>query len=319
MNVSRPDRWSAWIKYLDALPWSEGKTKQDQAFFAFLRAGSLEIDPVRARDEVQKRIKAARGKFVTRDVERNQARAYEYAGREASGCTMATSVTRSAFSPGDLVGMAAAGPELTLQEVRDRSPLNPDKITSSDYLDGVFKIGERVAVFTSRTDCGRVYEAGSRMGWVNGLQSEEGVFYLSNPTDGEPKRNADGRWSIRSEGNLTDFRHMVIESDKADPVTWIRAMAQLPLPAVAIYTSGNHSIHVLLRWEARTKPEYLDALDLVKPGLVRLGADPAAMSAVRLTRLPGGMRAGKPQELLYLDPSADPAPLIGKPTRKGDL
>jgi hypothetical protein len=85
---------------------------------------------------------------------------------------------------------------------------------------------------------------------------------------------------------------------------------------VAIYTSGGRSVHVLLRWEAHTKEQYLEALDLVQPGLVRLGADRASMSAVRLTRLPGGSRAGRPQTLLFLDPAADPTPLANRPNRK---
>jgi len=315
--AKRPDPWSRWIQYLDRLPWADGKTKQDQTFDAFLRARSLGINKDQAMAEVERRVRAAGGKVVPRDLQRNQTRAYAYARSEAAGSgAMATSVTRASFSPGDLVSLARSGGDLELADVSDRSPVDPANVTSSDFLDAVFRLGEKVAVFTGRTDCGRVYEIGSRAGWVNRLRSEEGVFYLSNPTDGVAKRNADGNWSIRSEGNLTDFRHMVVESDKADALLWIRAMAQLPLPAVAIYSSAGQSIHVLLRWEARTKQEYQDALERVKPGLVRLGADPAAMSAVRLTRLPGGHRGDRLQKLLFLDPSADPTPLTNKSKRE---
>jgi hypothetical protein len=267
--------------------------------------------------EVVSRVKRADGKVVGRDLKRNQSRAYGFARVEAAGaCAMATSVTRASFSPGDLMALAAAGGGLELSGVADRSPVDPAGVRSSDFLDVVFRPGEKAVICTSCRDRGRVYIAGSGAGWVNGLGSEEGIFFLSNPTDGVAKPNASEKMSIRSEGNLTDFRHMVVESDNADPGVWLRAISKLPLPAVAIYTSGGRSVHILLRFESRTKVQYLEALDLVQPGLVRLGADPAAMSAVRLTRLPGGSRGGQPQRLLFLDPAADPKPLNDRPNRK---
>ena len=75
---------------------------------------------------------------------------------------------------------------------------------------------------------------------------------------------------------------------------------------------------------AASKPEW-DALraDLV-PILCPLGADPAAMSAVQLTRLPGTLRHGSRgkdgktlpfaapclQKLLYLNPGATAVPIL---------
>ena len=68
---------------------------------------------------------------------------------------------------------------------------------------------------------------------------------------------------------------------------------QLLLRISAIYTSGGRSIQALVRVDAPTK----DAWDQIKQemqfGLVLLGADPKAMSAVRLSRLPGCFREGK--------------------------
>ena len=57
------------------------------------------------------------------------------------------------------------------------------------------------------------------------------------------------------------------------------------------------------------------AVDRLRPGLVRLGADPAAMSGVRLTRLPGAVRGSRRQRLLYLDPAAGSVPILQRPER----
>lgn len=117
---------------------------------------------------------------------------------------------------------------------------------------------------------------------------------------------------------------MVLESDSAPEDLWLRAVCQLPLPVVAIYTSGGKSIHVLCRVDAASKQEW-DALaaDLI-PIVVPLGADPATISAVRLTRLPGMLRHGTRgpdgktvlfptpilQRLLFLNPKASAVPIL---------
>jgi len=51
-----------------------------------------------------------------------------------------------------------------------------------------------------------------------------------------------------------------------------------------------------------------------------LGADPAALSAVRLTRLPNCMRGenGTLQQLFYLDDAPDDTPICRKPRRDPD-
>ena len=46
------------------------------------------------------------------------------------------------------------------------------------------------------------------------------------------------------------------------------------------------------------------------PVLVTLGADPGALSAVRLTRLPQARRGDRVQRLLYLNPAPDATPII---------
>lgn len=123
---------------------------------------------------------------------------------------------------------------------------------------------------------------------------------------------------------MTDWRYLVLESDEAPPDLWLRAVVQLPLPIVAIYTSGGKSIHALARVDADSKPAWDALRDDLVPILCPLGADPAAMTAVRLTRLPGTIRHGsrgkdgkmKPfptpclQRLLFLNPKASASPIL---------
>ena len=316
LTARRPDPWAEWLRYLDKLPWAAGVTKNEQAWDAFLRAGSLKVEALAARDEVEKRIRAVGGRVVPRDLERQLQRAYDYTKAEASGDRPMTSVvTKPSYSAGDLMTFAASGPELTWEDVAARSPVDPAAATSCDFLEAVFRPEEYVVIVSHKTDPGRPYRVGSRAEWVNGMKSEEGIFYLSNPVDGQVRKNADGKWSLRSETNLTDFRHMVLECDKPDCLVWIRAMAQVPLPIASITSSGGKSIHLLVRWGSSTKSAFLEDLDKVKPGLVRYGADPQAMTAVRLTRLPGGMRRDREQKLLFLDPKAEPLPLITREIR----
>ena len=71
----------------------------------------------------------------------------------------------------------------------------------------------------------------------------------------------------------------------------------------------------LVRVDAADKVEYLAAVDRLRPGLVRLGADQQAMSGVRLTRLPGALRGERRQRLLFLDPEAGSVPILERPQR----
>jgi hypothetical protein len=224
-------------------------------------------------------------------------------------------VTRSIYSAAELVTRADRLREFSWEDLSRRSPVDPSGLSSAQYLDAVFRPGESVVIVKHREDFGRVYVAGSGESWVNGMREEDGVLYLSNPTNGQRLANADGNMSLRSEGNVTAYRHLVVESDRTIPILWIRAMVQIPLPIVACYTSGGKSVHFLIRVDAANKVEYQAALDRLRPGLVQLGADPAAMSGVRLTRLPGAMRGDRRQLLLFLDPKAQPLAIAERPER----
>jgi hypothetical protein len=129
--------------------------------------------------------------------------------------------------------------------------------------------------------------------------------------------------SRRTGASVTAYRHMLLESDDAPEDDWLNLICQLPLPISALYTSGGRSIHALIKIDAASKSAFDAFRDRVSPILSTLGADPAAISGVRLTRLPGVFRNGtvdkdgryhkysepRLQRLLYLNPFPEVAPI----------
>jgi hypothetical protein len=123
------------------------------------------------------------------------------------------------------------------------------------------------------------------------------------------KTNPEGR-TRRAQECVTAFRFALLESDQADMAHWLAALAQLPLPIVSIVTSGGSSIHALVLVNAESKAAWDERIrgELLAP-LARLGADAAALTAVRLTRLPFIHRGTRLQELLFLNPSPASSPI----------
>lgn len=160
----------------------------------------------------------------------------------------------------------------------------------------------------------------------------DGVWYLSQPVNGRwmpNPRETDPvtkmpKLSRRSEESVVKWKHLVLEADPVDEVKrdpallrefellWLGFLAKLPLPIKAIYTSGGKSTHALVWLPCDTKERFDATKRLLGPLFSKLGADPAAMKAVQLTRLPGCKRGDRLQKLLYLNPNPDPSgvPLI---------
>lgn len=223
----------------------------------------------------------------------------------------------------------------------------------SEFLNALYSTGERVLVFSEFYSQGNwCFERGASardsQWWLLGKQAgqasvkcgvpelsqREGVWFLALPVsgrwviqkgypeipakDGRPGRKAvPDSWTRRSECNTTAYRFMVIESDEPGiEADWLNFLCGLPLPIVALYTSGGRSVHALLRIDAQSKAAWDAFRDFVRPLLTKCGADKGVFSAVRLTRLPGFWREGtmtkerkyfkyaeaRKQELLYLNP-----------------
>jgi hypothetical protein len=217
----------------------------------------------------------------------------------------------------------------------NRSPLDPALVGSADFLSALYKPGEKVLTFNKVNKRGQQYTQGEAL-WPDEAAKVPrsgrcGVWYLCQPVSGDympnprVKANEDGslKTSRRIEECVTDWRFLVLESDEAPTRLWLGALVQLPLRIAAIYTSGGRSVHALVRVDAATKAAWDDHKHSILDGLVKLGADRQAMSAVRLTRLPGALREGKAvcvskeadeweyeqfetpalQKLLYLNPA----------------
>ncbi|MDZ4403078.1 hypothetical protein [Prosthecobacter sp.] len=208
--------------------------------------------------------------------------------------------------------------------------------TAGTFMDALYDAGERVLVFTSQLSQGDfVWHAGAgglRLARERGVEpvasalpdgAAEGVWFLTNPVCGEWRINAHvhtanglPRWGRRHGECVASWRYLLLESDSAPDALWLRALLVLPLPIAAIYTSGGRSLHALVRLDAGGKLEWDARRDELLPLLCSLGADGAAMSAVRLSRLPGCLRHGKRakdgslqryerpalQRLIYLNP-----------------
>lgn len=213
-----------------------------------------------------------------------------------------------------------------------RSPIRPDNRTPASFLYSLYQPDEHVVCFSefvsqgqalwTRPPQGEPYNARELDGFIRPAEGM-GSWFLSNPVDGQwrnldrlkSEHNPTGR-TRRAEENITAFRYLVIESDKADPALWLAALVQIPLPIVAVYSSGGKSIHSLARVDADTADHWRELKAKLAPTLVTLGADDGAMTAVRLTRLPQCYRAEKDrwQSLYYLNPTADETPICELPT-----
>lgn len=245
-------------------------------------------------------------------------------------------------------------PEVTEQMLLDASPVRipADPSTHGALLiDTLYQHGEHVLVFTAFQSQGQYlhtagtsqfYRLGNRPG-ITAVTSPrlpaggpEGVWYLVQPVLGTWQPNPNKR---DKEGNVlqgrrhaaccTRFPYLVLESDEIAPDVWLKILTQLHDPIAAIYTSGGKSIHALIKVDAASAEEFNTHRNAYIRRLAPVGADPAAITAVRLSRLPGCLRNGKKdkegnlqaydeprmQKLLYLnpEPTADPLYHILKP------
>jgi len=207
-----------------------------------------------------------------------------------------------------------------------RSVRDPRGMSPGDFLEALFRPDEKVLIFTDERSQGQFIHWVGKGSYVLAASpgvpakssvlprgGDTGVFFLCQPVSGQwyanpraPRMpNGELRLSRRSAEAVTDWRYMVLESDEAPDDLWLNLLAQLPLPIAAIYTSGRRSIHALVRLRVDSKLEWDSVKRQIAPLFTKLGADAGALSAVRLTRLPGCYRGSKLQELIFLNPDPE--------------
>jgi hypothetical protein len=217
--------------------------------------------------------------------------------------------------------VAAGTPEWWME----RSPVDVRGLDAGKFLEALFLPGERILVFTDMRSQGDfLYEVG-RGGYrlsaereVKAVRSDlpvrapEGVWFLNQPVTGQWTPNAERKYSRRSEGNVTRWCHLVVESDSAPGDEWLRFLSIWPGARIrAIYSSGGRSWHALLGVDYASKADMDVDLASAKRTLPVLGADGRALTAVRLTRLPFCKRGMREQRLIYLAPDYPGCEVVG--------
>jgi hypothetical protein len=175
--------------------------------------------------------------------------------------------------------------------------------------------GEKILIFSNMQSQGQFLWEASRCALIRNSQlpcGPSGVWFLPQPVDGRfyPNPRLGGKMSRRSEESVTAWRFVVLEGDEADAEDRLRCLVQMPLPISCICESGGRSIHALVQIDAASKKDWDSMVSKMKPALVTLGADPGALSSVRLTRLPQALRGNHVQRLIYLDPAPSAQPIL---------
>lgn len=204
-------------------------------------------------------------------------------------------------------------------------------------IDTLFQPGERILVFTNMRSQGQFLRVAGRGNYRLATRpgehatpcthlpdrGPEGVWYLCAPVTGTWQTNPNNldpatrqpRPGRRHAECCQRFPFAVIESDNLSPRVWLQILGILRDRIAAIYTSGSKSVHTLLHLPGcATTAEFNRHRQELLRRLVPVGADPAAITPVRLTRLPGCLRLNKTgadgtpalQRLLYLNPDPQP-------------
>jgi hypothetical protein len=308
----------AW-QHVKAKPWI-GECPLDDGRHAWIYEAAkgcaahwLPIRPEQAEELIRRDL--TRPEQHPGEIRHAVANAYK---RDYSGGTPPT--PRVEFEPYDpdlLAEVAARVPfEVTDDWLAEVSPECVLDVTPGAFLDVLFRPGETVWCGKHDADQGDLYRIGDRESAANMIEyfknSREGAKYLINPVSGQ-----DINGSVRSEPNLTDFRHLLIENDEAPPDLWLAMVVQLHAPILALIESGRRSTHAVIRLTATNKAEFLEQANYYRRQLIPLGADKnAGNKPLQLTRLPGVVRqeTGKLQRLLYLAPNADGQPIYKEKT-----
>jgi hypothetical protein len=205
---------------------------------------------------------------------------------------------------------------LSVEDFKTNSPIPPGDVSTSEFLRHLYG-GKHNLIFVDQQTQGKLvwHEKVPDIAMDQAIiNNTEGAWIMVNPVDGQFKAiERLGKKSRRAEENLVAYEYLLVESDSVELELWLRVLSNHLnpnftnyLPIVSVTTSGSKSAHALVRVNAKDRADYLQKASEIADLLVPLGADPAAMSAVRLTRVPGCMRkdTGKAQTLIYFNPEA---------------
>jgi hypothetical protein len=281
-----------------------------KCFAYWLARYCIEPDLNRVADWI--RANMTRKENASYEVARQVERAFASKGGGTANIRQAT--PKVDFNLDALCDEAAKVPEIITHEWLVAHSPEPTDICWTEYNRRVHGVGATVYVTTDmEKQCGVVthYEVGH-------VRSED---LLSSAV----QRTRHGAWGIvnafkpearrTTDGDLQTFDHCLIESDLEDVEhLWLRFVVQIP-GVVSLITSGNVSIHALVRIPATSLEEfYKHRENILIPRYVPLGACQGSLTASRLTRLPNVVRGdnGRMQKLLYLKSDVGPDETIYK-------
>ncbi len=121
--------------------------------------------------------------------------------------------------------------------------------------------------------------------------SEAGAWTRLNPTDGKGIGDA----------NVTEYRHALVESDSLSVEQQWAVLERLRVPCSTVVHSGGKSLHAAVRVDAgRDLSLYRKRVERLYAVLENAGlhVDKQNRNPSRLSRLPGVLRAGRPQYLV---------------------
>jgi RecA-family ATPase len=126
---------------------------------------------------------------------------------------------------------------------------------------------------------------------LGGFNPAAGAWCRLNPMDGKGVRN----------DNVTEFRHVLAESDTLPIDKQLAVIRALNLPCSAIVHSGGKSVHAIVKVDAGTDAKlFRDRVDFLFGVLDRNGfkVDRQCRNPSRLSRLPGIPRGDQKQYLI---------------------
>ena len=239
-------------------------------------------------------------------------------------------IPRGTFDCNSLRAVIGNRPLVTPDQLASVSPM-PTNISPTAFLEAMFHQGENILVFNNPVNQGNaIVQIGNPALEVPQVvatpRAGKGAYFLMSPVTGEftenPARATDHNpsgSSRRCTEHCVRFPYALIECDREGlKPDFLTLLTLLPLPIAAIVDSGGKSYHAFVRVDAADENEWRTRASEISEALTILGADPAALSPVRLARLanctrptavPGGPMAHSLQRLVYLDPNTDGTPI----------
>lgn len=193
------------------------------------------------------------------------------------------STSHSSVSEGDAFGLFL------------RATFDPDDIVSiapgTVDLDTGRTIPEHGGVNTLTRDQW-LARADERGGIHRVFSSRHGLYARINPL-----RRASGG----TDADVTDLRHVLVESDALPKPEQERILRTSGLPIAALIDSAGASIHAWVRVDATTREDYDARREKIWAALPGFQIDKANKNPSRFSRCPGGLRGDAVQRLLAVD------------------